>query len=70
MRSKRRADRTPDVHGFTAPPDSTFDLVNRYGTYNIQPTADTDNVFPMIAPGLPRTWGGMKLDKHDTEKME
>ncbi len=30
-----------------------FDLVNKYGTYNIQDTADTSNLFPMIAHGLP-----------------
>ena len=27
-------------------PESCADLVNKYGTYNIQPTADTENVFP------------------------
>ena len=41
-----------------------------YGTYNIQPTADTDNVFPLIAPGLPRQWRGMKLDKPALEKID
>lgn len=30
-------------------------LVNKYGTYEIQPTSDTDNVFPTIAAGLPKT---------------
>lgn len=30
-----------------------FDLVNKYGTYEIQDTADTSNLFPMIAQGLP-----------------
>ena len=30
-----------------------FDLVNKYGTYNVQDTADTSNLFPMIAHGLP-----------------
>lgn len=28
-----------------------FDMVNRYGTYNIQPTADTENEFPAIKQG-------------------
>ena len=28
-------------------------------TYNIQPTADTENLFPMIAPGLPEEWKRM-----------
>lgn len=31
-----------------------FDLINKYGTYNIQPTADTKNLFPAIAQGLPK----------------
>ncbi|MBO4692869.1 MAG: hypothetical protein J5659_00535 [Clostridia bacterium] len=30
------------------------DTVNKYGTYNIQPTADTKNLFPAISQGLPR----------------
>ena len=30
-------------------PESCADLVNKYGTYNIQPTADTENVFPLTA---------------------
>lgn len=50
-------------------PESGFDLVNEYGTYNIQPTADTDNLFPLIAPGLPRRWRGMKLEKGDLEQL-
>ena len=58
-------DATPDVHHFPGVPRSSFDLVNMYGTYNIQPTADTENVFPLIAPGLPRD---MKLDKSDLEQ--
>jgi len=32
--------------------DYTLELINQYGTYNIQPTADTENVFPAIAQGL------------------
>jgi len=44
--------------------------VNMYGTYNIQPTADTENVFPLIAPGLPRAYRHMKLDKDDLERYE
>ena len=30
-----------------------LDLINKYGTYNIQDTADTSNLFPMISHGLP-----------------
>ena len=61
-------DATPDVHHFPSVPRSSFDLVNMYGTYNIQPTADTENVFPLIAPGLPRAYRDMKLDKSDLEQ--
>ena len=32
-------------------PDS-FDMVNKYGRCNVQPTNDTDNTFPAIAQGL------------------
>ncbi len=32
--------------------DTAFDMVNKYGTYNIQPTNDTDNTFPAIAQGI------------------
>lgn len=34
-------------------PLTAQEMVNKYGTYNIQPTADTDNAFPKIAQGLP-----------------
>lgn len=30
-----------------------FDLINKYGTYEVQDTADTSNLFPQIAHGLP-----------------
>lgn len=60
-------DATPDIHDFTTPPDSTGALINMYGTYNIQPTADTENTFPLIAPGLPRQWRNMRLDRSDLE---
>ena len=29
-------------------------MVNQYGTYEIQRTADTGNFFPAIAQGLPK----------------
>lgn len=44
----------PMAQGFSGQPDDCFELINRYGTYNIQPTADTDNPYPAIAQGLPR----------------
>ena len=42
-------------------PDDCADLVNKYGTYNIQPTSDTENLFPLIAPGLPAQWKRMAV---------
>ncbi|MDO4608135.1 MAG: hypothetical protein Q4B40_02960 [Clostridia bacterium] len=34
-------------------PQTSTELINKYGTYEIQPTADSDNDFPKIAQGLP-----------------
>ncbi len=35
-------------------PETPFEMVNKYGTYEIQPTAETENSFPAIAQGLPK----------------
>ena len=43
-------------------PETTFELINKYGTYEIQPTADSDNDFPKIAQALPKA-KNRKLDK-------
>lgn len=32
-------------------PDTAFEMVNNYGTYEIQATADTENQYPCIAQG-------------------
>ena len=50
-----RYDPTPMNHAFPGQPDDCFDMVNQYGTYEIQRTADTGNFFPAIAQGLPLT---------------
>lgn len=34
-------------------PETVEEMINTYGTYNIQPTNDTDNDFPAIAQGTP-----------------
>ena len=62
-------DAAPDVHQFRGVPQDCFDLVNQYGTYNIQPTTDTENLFPLIAPGLPRGWKKMKLDRQQLDRL-
>lgn len=41
---------------------NAFELINKYGTYNIQSTADTENEFPKISQGLP-TENTAKTDK-------
>ncbi|MBQ2287001.1 MAG: hypothetical protein U0K18_07140 [Acutalibacteraceae bacterium] len=33
-------------------PETAFDMVNRYGTYNIQSTAETENMYPAVAQGF------------------
>ncbi|MBR6551435.1 MAG: hypothetical protein IKT89_01210 [Clostridia bacterium] len=45
---------TPSAVSIGDAPDDSFQLVNKYGTYEIQPTADTDNKFPAIAQGFVR----------------
>ena len=69
METRFPFDPTPDMHRFPGDPDNSFDLINKYGTYNIQPTADGDHTFPMIAPGLPRKWRRMWVDKPDLERQ-
>ena len=45
---------TPSAVSVGDAPDDSFQLVNKYGTYEIRPTADTDNKFPTIAQGFSR----------------
>ena len=40
-------------------PENVFELINKYGTYEIQPTDDSDNKFPTISQGRV----GKPLDK-------
>ena len=46
-------------------PETAFDMVNRYGTYEIQATSDTDNQYPAIAQGFNK-----KIIKNDCENPE
>ncbi len=50
--------------GVNGQPEDSFEQINKYGTYNIQPTADTDNKLPAIAQGLPK----MKIKNKDILK--
>ncbi len=37
---------------YTRTPETPLEIINAYGTYEIQATADTDADFPCIAQGL------------------
>ncbi len=39
------------VANFTRTPETVGEMLNSYGTYNIQPTAVNENDFPAIAQG-------------------
>ncbi len=39
------------VEKFTRNPETVDEMLNSYGTYNIQPTAINENDFPAIAQG-------------------
>ncbi|MEE1239620.1 MAG: hypothetical protein UHO61_06825 [Acutalibacteraceae bacterium] len=54
---------------FGGMPETAFEMVNRYGTYEIQATADTENMYPAIAQGFNN--GIIKTDRDNpTEKGE
>ena len=56
-------DKEMSLTSFVSPPEEPFDLIYRYGTYEIQATADTDNEFPAIAQGMPKS-KTIKAKKH------
>ena len=49
-------------------PETVFDMINKYGTYEIQPTADTDNEFPCIAQGSYRNQKFLKTKAESETK--
>ncbi len=36
-------------------PETCDEILHKFGTYEIQPTAESDNNFPKIAQGLPKS---------------
>lgn len=54
MKKIKKIRTTPSSTAVHGQPHDVFDLLNKYGTYNIQPTAESENEFPHIAHGLPR----------------
>ena len=61
-------DDTPMLNPFFGQPESAFDLVNKYGTYNIQPTNEQENPFPAIAQALPKAQRDMEVRKEELEE--
>ena len=52
---KKNKDNTSSVENYdVGNAEDCFELITKYGTYEIQPTADTENAFPKIAQGLPK----------------
>jgi hypothetical protein len=41
----------PAAQALSGPPRDCFDMVNKYGTYNVQDTSATPNDFPCHSPG-------------------
>lgn len=56
--------KTEKVTAFNAVglPDTSFRMINNYGTYEVQATADTENQYPAIAQGY-----NPKIIKNDCE---
>lgn len=61
---------TPSCDPVFGQPESCYDMVNKYGTYNIQPTADTSNEYPAIAHGLSKKEKERKEKERDEWKKK
>ena len=48
-------------------PQNAYEIVHKYGTYNNQPTADSDNEFPEIAQGLPKAKKHKEVEPESVE---
>lgn len=63
-------DPTPMAHSHFGQPEDVSDLLNKYGTYNIQPTNEQENLFPAIMQALPAQWQGKEVTKEEIERAE
>lgn len=63
-------DLTPSTNSVVGQPQNTLEQINKYGTYNIQPTSDSDNSFPKIAQGLARPEVRQKMKKEDKKSQD
>lgn len=62
-------DPSPMSEPFFGQPEDCFDLINKYGTYNIQPTNESENLFPLIAQALPGQWRDLEIDKYGLKEF-
>lgn len=62
MKRRFKKNFMPSVKNETGNPETVFEMVNRYGTYEIQATADTENQYPAIAQGY-----NEKIKRNDGE---
>ncbi len=49
-KSRHSDEYTPFVEPVMGEPVDVWDQINKYGTYQVQDTTETDNVFPLIGP--------------------
>lgn len=54
MEKKNKVNEELDATPIVEQPQNCFELINKYGTYNIQPTSDSGNMYPAIAQGYPK----------------
>ena len=50
MKDKKNYEPLPSAMPVNGEPVDAIDQINKYGTYEVQDTTDTDNVFPLIGP--------------------
>ena len=62
-KGKRNTNTSVSAQDVASQPETVYELINKYGTYEIQPTSDSDNDFPKIAQGLPKTVNRKTVDK-------
>ena len=58
---------TPPAEDICDTPETAFEQINKYGTYEIQPTSARADYFPAIAQGLPTQPTGRNKRKDNTK---
>ena len=61
----------PSVHPVLGEPVDVWDQIHKYGTYEVQDTTDTDNVFPTIGyPGSEQACLELPNQPYNVKKTE